>query len=183
MRRLIQCIIVLLALVLSGCPDYAVQVQAQTANAIGAGANTALPILVERYNQEGLRAIDKAQSRQEAEAAILHIKNKWLPIWKAWESMRIAQDHWATVLEQGGDMTAALIEMKNAYCELMVIWPEDIPAIPLAPIACPNLAPKAPEAPEAIPTDAGPPAGPIEAPPAPGPVEAPPAKPATEATP
>lgn len=137
MRRLCQILVFLLILLVTGCISR--QEQAQSANAIAAGANAALPLLVNRYDQEGVRAIDQAKSADEANAAIARIKDKWFPVWHAWETMKVAQDHWATVLEQGGDLGAALKEMQKAYCRLVAIWPEDVMAVPLAPIACHNL--------------------------------------------
>ncbi|MHC4854653.1 MAG: hypothetical protein ACYTF5_21835 [Planctomycetota bacterium] len=102
------------------------------------GANSGLPILVERYRLEGDRAIAKAADREAAEVAIAAIKEKWKAVWKAWEAIRVAEDTWATALEEGGDLGAALPAMKAAYCGLVRVWPDDIPAIPIALVRCPK---------------------------------------------
>ena len=114
------------------------QIQAQTANAVASGANAALPMLVDKYRQEGNRAIEKAASRPDAEAALSAIKAKWKPVWDAWEVLRVAEDAWATALELGGDTTGALVGLKKAYCGLQGVWPDDVPVVPLAPLKCPS---------------------------------------------
>lgn len=130
-------LLLLLALCVVSCTG-ATQLQAATANAIAQGANAALPILVDRYNQEGLRAIDSSKDRVEAEQAVARVKDRWFPVWNAWESLRIAEHYLAGIIESGGDPVAALLELKAAYCELRAVWPEDIPAMPLVPlIQCP----------------------------------------------
>lgn len=142
-----------LAFVLWGCNPNALSIQAQTANLVASAANSALPILVERYRREGDAAIARSGDRAEAEAAVAAVKDKWSPVWTAWEALRIAEDGWAATLEQGGDAKAALGALRDAYCALLGAWPNDVPAIPLAPIRCPSLpddlAPTLPDVPGA----------------------------------
>jgi hypothetical protein len=114
------------------------QIQAHSASAVAQGANAALPILVERYRQQGLRAIDKAETREAAEAALVVIKAEWKPVWDAWEVLRVAQDAWAQALEGGGDTISALWALRVAFCGLQRVWPNDIPAIPIASLSCPK---------------------------------------------
>lgn len=124
----------------SGCPDWVRQAQIQTANTVAVAANGALPMLVETYRQEGLRAIDDVKAKggtaQDAQAAVEAVKAKWKPIWDGWAALRIAEDAWADALEQDKDTTAALIGLRSAYCQFMERWPSTVPAIPLAPIVC-----------------------------------------------
>ncbi len=138
--------VLLIVLAFQGCTDPARQIQARTADTVAQAANSALPILIERYRQEGFRAIDAVKasggSAEDAKAAVKAVKAKWEPIWAAWETLRVAQDAWADALEGGGDPAAALGALKEAYCGLRQVWPEDIPAVPLAPIKCsPKAAP------------------------------------------
>lgn len=126
----------LLAFLCSACTEASLHLQAQTANAVAYAANAALPILVERYRQEGLDAIAKAPTRDEAERAIDAVRLKWQPVWKQWETLRIAEDAWAKAIEERGDLMSALRALGDAYCSLLVVWPEDVPVVPLAPLRC-----------------------------------------------
>jgi hypothetical protein len=134
--------LVMAALVMgnAGCPDYVRQAQAQTANAVAQAANAALPVIVEAYRQEGLRAIDDVKAKggtaDDARAAVEAVKAKWTPIWEAWAALRIAEDAWADALEQGADTTGALVGLRSAYCQFMARWPSTVPVIPLAPVIC-----------------------------------------------
>lgn len=132
-RRALVLLAVLLAV---GCTDAARQIQVQTAEATAAGANAGLPLLVERYRAKGLEIIDKAETRDEAEKKLAVLDAEWAPVWAAWEGLRIAQDAWATALEDGGELGGALEAVKVAYCGLRETWPDDIPAIPLVPVKC-----------------------------------------------
>jgi len=129
-----------ITLAFSGCPDGALQIQAQTANAVAHAANAVMPVLVAQYRQDGLEAIQAVKeaggTADDARAAIAAVKTKWEPVLRAWESLRVAQDTWATVLEAGGDTAAALAGLHVAYCGLQKVWPEDIPVVPLALVRC-----------------------------------------------
>jgi len=128
-------------LVLSGCPDYALQIQAQTANAVAQAANTELPVLVGQFRQDGMDALvtvkQKGGTEDQARAELARIEVKWAPVWKGWDALRAAHDAWATALEKGGDYAAALIGLSKAYCSFMILWPQAVPVIPLAPVLCP----------------------------------------------
>ena len=119
-----------------------IEAQARVADGIAVAANAALPMLVEHYRQEGYTALqgvkDKGGNVDDANKAIDEVKDRWHPLWNAWASLAIAQNGWAAVLESGVDPAKALDELKNAYCELMAVWPDDIPAVPLAPLRCPS---------------------------------------------
>lgn len=118
-----------------GCPATQ-NTQAATANAIANGANAALPMLVDAYRQEGLKAIAKAPTREAAEAELIVIDARWSKVWTAWNVLRVAEDTWATAIETGGDTAAALAGMRTAYCGLQTLWPKEIPAMPIVPIVC-----------------------------------------------
>ena len=122
-------------LFLVGCPQID-QVQVQTANSIAMAANASLPILVSEYRQQGVTEINLSKTEEEATRRVLVVEQKWQPVWKAWETLRLAHDVWAEVLEARGDALAALLAFKNAYCGLMKTWPAEIRAIPMAGIVC-----------------------------------------------
>lgn len=130
------------AMLLTGCGNSQLQIQAQTANAVAQAANSALPLLVERFRREGFSAIDQVRARagseEDARAAVAAVEARWEPIWKAWDVLKVAQDGWAIAVESGGDTDAALKGLKDAYCGLRSVWPEGLPAVPLAPLRCPG---------------------------------------------
>ena len=136
MQRFFVFLFVLISFFGLGCDITGRQIQARTANAVASAANSALPLLVERYQREGEQAIASASDRSTAEAEISAIKKRWAPIWKAWETLRVAEDAWATSIENGGDLGAALPALKAAYCDLLKVWPSQIPAIPISLVRC-----------------------------------------------
>ena len=109
------------------------------ANGIAVASNSALQMLVRAYQEEGSRAIEKANSREEAERALAGIQQKWEPVWAAWAILKGAHDTWANALETGNQQEAALGVFRAAYCGLMDVWPETVPAAPLAPVDCGGL--------------------------------------------
>ncbi len=120
-----------------GCGYNARQIQAQTAAAIASSANAALPLLVDRYESEGADIVARATTRQEAEEHLAEWKDAWEPVWTAWELLRVAQESWAVALETDEDAALRSIAgVHSAYCGLLELWPEDLPAIPLAPLSC-----------------------------------------------
>lgn len=133
---MIRAIIVVLALATIGCGDVGRQIQIRTANATAVGANAALPMLVDRYRSESLAAIDRAETREVAEAKLSAIDRQWDPIWEAWDALATAQDAWASSLESDGDTAAALAALRIAYCGIRNLWPSSIPAIPLSLVSC-----------------------------------------------
>lgn len=132
----------MMAMLTQGCVDPARQIQAQAANSVAQAANAALPILIERYRQDGFRALDKLKASggtaKDVPATLEAVKAKWAPVWDAWKALVVAQDAWADALEAGGDTAASLEVLKGAYCGLRGVWPKDIPAVPLAPLKCPE---------------------------------------------
>ncbi|MDD5007589.1 MAG: hypothetical protein PHC68_04190 [Syntrophorhabdaceae bacterium] len=120
---------------LVGCPDPK-QIQAQTANTIAIAANTSLPVLIDEYKQQGVHEITLSKNEEDATSRLLVIEKKWQPIWKAWETLRVAHDAWASIIEGDGDAVKALLALKDAYCGLMKVWPVEIRAIPMAGVAC-----------------------------------------------
>lgn len=139
----IRVFILALLLLVTGCTDAALQIQAQAANSVAQTANAALPILLERYRQEGLRAIDVVKdaggTADEARAAVDAVKAKWAPVWKAWETLRVAQGAWADTIAGGADAGSTLEALRDAYCGLIQVWPKDIVAVPLGPLKCPEI--------------------------------------------
>lgn len=138
---MLRAIVLFVALLCVGCTNALYQAQVHTANGIGTGANAALPILIDQYSNEGFRVLLEAKeagrTRIEAEAALKVVIDKWASIWEAWEALVVAQDRWATALEEGGNTGAALVGLKSAYCGLRGVWPDNIPAVPLVPLVCP----------------------------------------------
>ena len=134
MRRIFK--VLLLVLCLGGCDMSARQIQAHTADGVAQAANAALPILLDRYRQDGLDAIAKAETKADAEAALAAVKTRWEPLWKSWEAVRIAQNSWASALEAGKGTAAALAAVRSAYCGLQEVWPATITALPVVPISC-----------------------------------------------
>lgn len=131
----------LLVLALAGCTSSATGVQARIADGIGVAANQSLPMLVNRYESMGDQILQRLKERgdvsmEEARAAIQAHKDNWAPVWKAWESLQVAQNGYADALEQKLPLAAIVTELREAFCELRAAWPEDIPAIPLAPVVC-----------------------------------------------
>jgi len=133
-KRIFFLILLLLSTISCGLSQR--QVHAQAANDIAVAANGALPILLERYELAGDKAIAKANTEAEAEAAIAQIKADWKPVWDAWETLRITQDAWATALKDDGDTAATLKALGEAYCGLTAVWPKHIPVMPLDPLQC-----------------------------------------------
>jgi hypothetical protein len=129
-------IVVGLVAMLTGCPDSARQIQVQAANSLATAANTALPMLVERYRQEGLQVVAAAKTREEAEVGVAQVKLKWAPVWKAWGALALAEGLWADALEKDIDTSTVILELKTAYCALLKVFPEDIPALPLVLLTC-----------------------------------------------
>ena len=123
-----------------GCTDSALQVQAQVANGVAQAANAGLPLLVDRYRNQGFSEMEAVKGRggteEEARAAIARVEAEWDPVWKAWDTLQLAQNKWATVIETGGNTLVALAQLKDAYCKLRLVWPKGLPAIPLAPLRC-----------------------------------------------
>lgn len=142
MTRVFHVVLAMLLVLAASCADPLRQIQIHTADSLAEGANSALPILVSSYRQEGFAAIDAVKASggtaAEARAAIEDIKARWKPVWQAWETLRVAQDAWADALEGGADTAAALVVLKDAYCGLRSVWPQDIPAVPLVPVRCPK---------------------------------------------
>jgi hypothetical protein len=140
LRKIFILVAVLLSLVSMGCSSGARVIQAQTANAIAGSANGMLPLLLDKYDEEGmtvLRAVkDAGGNREDALAAIEEVKRKWKPVWLAWDTLQLAHDRWATLLEKGSDTSTALKELKSAYCRLRAIFPSELPVIPLGIVQC-----------------------------------------------
>jgi len=120
---------------LSGCPD-PYQIQAQTANSISLAANTSLPILIDEYKQQGTHEITLSKNEVDATSRLLVVEKKWQPVWKAWETLRVAHNAWASIIEGKGDTIASFLALKDAFCGLMNVWPAEIRAIPMSGIVC-----------------------------------------------
>lgn len=126
---------------MTGCSNMGMQIQVRTADSIAEAGNSALPILVERYQAEGDRVLQRLKgngraTQSDARATIDKVKAKWKPIWDAWDALAAAQNAWAETLENDGDTGAALSSLKGAYCDLRKVWPKEIPAVPLGPLRC-----------------------------------------------
>lgn len=131
---------VLIALVWFGCGASQRQTQAAVADGIASGANASLPMLLAAYKAEGDGVIERSKDRAEAELGLTSVRERWAPVWQAWEGFRVAHGAWASALEAGGDLTATLEALKGAYCEVEHVWPSELPALPAVPITCPKEA-------------------------------------------
>ncbi len=132
-----------LLLLFCSCTPSALQVQAQTADAIAKASNAGLPSLVAEYKDQGDEQIDAAAAKPGATEggawlAVEGVKKKWEVVWKAWETLSAAHDAWSTAVERGGETSETLGALRAAYCKLLGVWPEEIPAIPLSPVVCPK---------------------------------------------
>jgi hypothetical protein len=136
MTRLLVLFVLFLAFFAVGCTPTQLQIQTVAANTVADVANSTLPLLVELYTQEGYRAIDRAKTEQEATDAVVAIEKNWKPVWQAWNTLRIAQDAWAKVIETKGDTNKAFQSIKDAYCGLLVVWPKTIPVVPMGAFVC-----------------------------------------------
>lgn len=140
MKNLLVLALICLGLCNVSCTNAQLVIQAQTASAIASAANDLLPVMLERYDMEGYRALQRVKdaggTMEDAERAIEQVQKKWKPIWQAWDVLQIKHDKWATIVESGGDTRKALIELKDAYCEFRGVFPGHLPAIPLGVIKC-----------------------------------------------
>lgn len=118
MKRLAGFLVAVAVLTLAvGCGPKAVEVQARMANTVAVVMNSTSPLLIKQEQSEGDAAIDAAKDKAAARAAVADIKERWQPVWDAYDAVRIAQGHWATALEQGGDTATALTQLKGAFCD------------------------------------------------------------------
>lgn len=140
MNRLLVLFAAILSLVMTGCPGFWSVVQdpidVAAANGVADVANASLPMMVELFNQDGYRAIEKAKTKEEATAAIVVVEAKWKPVWQAWHTLKIAHDAWVNVINSDGDTTEVLSALKDAYCGLLDVWPKQIPVVPMGAFSC-----------------------------------------------
>lgn len=94
MRKLLY---VLLIALCWGCPHP----DAATAVAVHGVLDQVLVQLLEQYDREGMKAIQIATSRDEAEALVAAVDLRWAPTWAAWEGLRVQFNSWAEELEDG----------------------------------------------------------------------------------
>lgn len=134
MRRLL---VLLLVALCCGCTPAAIHAQAAAANAIAVAGNSALPLLAASYEREGLAAIARSTTQEQARAELVDVKARWAPTWAAWEALRAAHAAWATALEAGDDasLPTALGAVRDAWCEMEAAWPDGI-ALPAVPVRC-----------------------------------------------
>ena len=83
--------------------------------------NTALPVLVDAYDQEGRAEIAKAATRAEAEYRLEQVREKWRPIWQALDVFAAAHAAWATAIEAGTVTPALASEVRSAWCTLRAV--------------------------------------------------------------
>jgi hypothetical protein len=119
----------------AGCGPDARAAQARTADTVARVTNATLPAMVRAYELEGDRAIDRASSREEAEAALAKVRDKWRPIWAALEVFATAHDAWSTALEADEPTAALAVKVRAAYCALRsaASGSVDLPDFPLVP--------------------------------------------------
>jgi hypothetical protein len=127
-----------------GCAAQQRQAQKVVASSFAVAANDVGDVLQRAYAQEGLDAIAKAKTRQDAEASLDQIRAKWRPVWAALDKVRAAQNVWATALERGDDLDRvndAARGVIGAYCALEGAA-KPLVALPAAPgVSCPEVSP------------------------------------------
>lgn len=109
-----------------GCSGTQRQAQSVAASSLAVAANRAYPKLQAAYRAEGDRAIDAAPTQAEARAALAVVRERWAPVWRAWDAVRLAQDAWATALESGAsadDVARTVVALQAAYCGLRAATP------------------------------------------------------------
>jgi len=126
-------VLLLLVLPFVGCGPAAQQTQALAANSVAVAANTALPMLVEVYDQEGRIEIAKSDSRAEAEYRLERVRERWRPIWEGYDAFVAAHGVWATAIEAGTVSPAVASEVREAYCALRRAAAESV-ALPDYPL-------------------------------------------------
>lgn len=121
--------------VAAGCANTS-SANAIFADSIAEAANAGLPMLIDEYRRQGNQIIDEASDRHTAEAKLAELQQKWEKVWKAWESFRVAHNTFIEIVQSDGDAVAYLSALRNSYCGLLDVWPESIPATPIAGVEC-----------------------------------------------
>jgi hypothetical protein len=101
-----------------GCASSQPQ-QAAALTAVARQVNASQTVLLRTYEAEGLAAIQAAATREEAEAALRGVRERWRPIWAAVDTFSVAHDAWATSVENGGAFDAT--ELLASYCALQPV--------------------------------------------------------------
>jgi hypothetical protein len=124
-----------LALLCTDCGPTALQVQAVAADTVGRAANAMLPAMVSTYRLEGDEMIARAKTADEARAGLETIRDRWRPVWAAWEVFAVAHDAYATALGQGTATPQLAAELGDAYCLLRAAVADraELPDHPLQP--------------------------------------------------
>ena len=138
-RILVLVLFVLLLGSCRACTNARLVSQAQAANAISDTANSVLPLLLDHYRLQGDLIVAQGKSEQEVREKLEKLKAKWEPLWSSWELLKKSKDAWDTALEgkgKDGDPDLKLAALKKQYCSFMELWPEGLPAVPLAAISC-----------------------------------------------
>jgi hypothetical protein len=154
MKRTLLAIIVVLVLVLTGCPPRREPtpapgptptsaspdpyvVQAKIANAIAVTVNETVPVLRDIESQEGDDVIHTSENEPAARMRLQEVEKRWQPVWVGVKVLRAAQDGWAKALEtKGSDRDAALGAVLKAFCELSPLLPRQVPLRSLATYLC-----------------------------------------------
>lgn len=165
-------------LAMLGCSASAAHTEAKVATGIAVVANTGLDVLGKVYEQQLVGAIIAAgeasyatvEARNaaidKAEAAVIQ---RWVPVWGdppevvggrlgAWTVFRAAHTAWAAAIEAGGDGAPLLVQMRVAYCALLLVLPADAASVIRVPLVTCADPPALPASPAVLPTvthDAG----------------------------
>ncbi len=136
-----------------GCSAGAVRTQITIANQTAIAANRVLPLLVDYYRQQGLRAIATSTSRDDAVDRLASLRVAWAPVWGAcpsgadgesmtstarcvggaWNALRVAHDAWANALlrrENGEPFSATeaaalALDLRRTYCAIRAAIPPE----------------------------------------------------------
>ncbi len=139
--RLLACVLICLAYLAQGlvaCSSHQRQAQTVVASTLAVTANAALPALTAAYQADGDRAIDAAATQTEARAALVTVRARWAPVWKAWDAVRLAHAAWVVALEAQNtdDINRTALAMRDAYCGLRAVVPPGVVLAEAAGFGC-----------------------------------------------
>lgn len=120
----------LLVLVLTSCTPSALEIQARTADTLARAVNAATPELVNQEEKLGFAAIEKADTKEHAQAALQVLEQQWKPVWVAVDVLAAAQSAWATAIENKAEPSPALFfGILKAACSLAKTVGEVAPSV------------------------------------------------------
>jgi hypothetical protein len=136
MRRFASLLLCSLVCLFAACGPKAIDTQAQMANTIAVVTNDVVPQLIALEHARGDAIIDAAPDKATAVRELALLEQSWKPVWQAQKALTIAQNAWATALEQHGDTTATFQAVRTAYCRLLPLLPRTVNVPAVAGLLC-----------------------------------------------